>query len=84
MMDGGAVETPNGVMWGREFSDSPSPSYEQLSPVRPRCDVVATSQQVRVTIIACNNRMILEAIHGNSIDCDFLMCTRISSTSKNR
>ncbi|KAH0948462.1 hypothetical protein HN011_009827 [Eciton burchellii] len=41
MMDGGA-ETPNGVMW---FANTSSPSYEQLSPVRPRCDVVATPQQ---------------------------------------
>ncbi|XP_018313086.1 transcription factor CP2-like protein 1 isoform X2 [Mycetomoellerius zeteki] len=41
MMDGGA-ETLHGTMW---FSNT-SPSYEQLSPVRPnRCDVVANSQQ---------------------------------------
>ncbi|XP_026831188.1 transcription factor CP2-like protein 1 isoform X2 [Ooceraea biroi] len=42
MMDGGA-ETLNGAMW---FTNTSSPSYEQLSPVRPnRCDVVATTQQ---------------------------------------
>ncbi|EZA60619.1 Upstream-binding protein [Ooceraea biroi] len=41
-MDGGA-ETLNGAMW---FTNTSSPSYEQLSPVRPnRCDVVATTQQ---------------------------------------
>ncbi|XP_018372071.1 PREDICTED: transcription factor CP2-like protein 1, partial [Trachymyrmex cornetzi] len=41
MMDGGA-EILHGAMW---FSNT-SPSYEQLSPVRPnRCDVVANSQQ---------------------------------------
>ncbi|XP_025075366.1 uncharacterized protein LOC105431990 isoform X1 [Pogonomyrmex barbatus] len=42
MMDGG-TETLNGTMW---FTNS-SPSYEQLSPVRPnRCDIIASSQQV--------------------------------------
>ncbi|KAL6261516.1 hypothetical protein P5V15_006604 [Pogonomyrmex californicus] len=41
MMDGG-TETLNGTMW---FTNS-SPSYEQLSPVRPnRCDIIASSQQ---------------------------------------
>ncbi|XP_018338024.1 PREDICTED: transcription factor CP2-like protein 1, partial [Trachymyrmex septentrionalis] len=41
MMDGGA-EILHGSMW---FSNT-SPSYEQLSPVRPnRCDVVTNSQQ---------------------------------------
>ncbi|XP_012054082.1 PREDICTED: transcription factor CP2-like protein 1, partial [Atta cephalotes] len=41
MMDGGA-EILHGTMW---FSNT-SPSYEQLSPVRPnRCDIVANSQQ---------------------------------------
>lgn len=44
MMDGGA-ETLNGAMW---FANASSPSYDQLSPVRPNsCDVVAVSQQVR-------------------------------------
>ncbi|KAL0122502.1 hypothetical protein PUN28_007307 [Cardiocondyla obscurior] len=41
MMDSGA-ETLHGTMW---FSNT-SPSYEQLSPVRPnRCDIAAASQQ---------------------------------------
>lgn len=43
MMDSGA-ETLHGAMW---FSNT-SPSYEQLSPVRPnRCDIVAAPQEVR-------------------------------------
>lgn len=46
MMDAGA-ETLNGTMW---FANTSSPSYEQLSPVRPgRCDVVTTPQQVGVS-----------------------------------
>lgn len=48
MMDGGA-ETLHGAMW---FSNT-SPSYEQLSPVRPnRCDIVAAPQQVYEIIIS--------------------------------
>ncbi|XP_019884245.2 transcription factor CP2-like protein 1 isoform X1 [Camponotus floridanus] len=43
MMDGGA-ETLNGAMW---FANASSPSYDQLSPVRPnRCDVVASQQTI--------------------------------------
>lgn len=48
IMDSGA-ETLNGAMW---FDNTSSPSYEQLSPIRPnRCDVVTVSQQVRGTTV---------------------------------
>ncbi|XP_011873323.1 PREDICTED: transcription factor CP2-like protein 1 isoform X1 [Vollenhovia emeryi] len=44
MMDGGA-ETLHGAMW---FSNT-SPSYEQLSPVRPnRCDIASAPQQTAI------------------------------------
>ncbi|XP_018394130.1 PREDICTED: transcription factor CP2-like protein 1, partial [Cyphomyrmex costatus] len=53
MMDGGA-ETLHGAMW---FSNT-SPSYEQLSPVRPnRCDVVATSQQTTMGYHSSQNSL---------------------------